>query len=117
MAEVARIYIKRGSGMTSAALALATGLESAGQHVQLIVPTMSDVKIIHPGIFGGLILPADDIRSLMRALPGIYIFDDALRCAEEFRKHREGELLIIARDRLDIFRDSSTRIYLFQHTI
>ena len=117
MSNTATILIKRHSGMTSAALALASGFEAAGLHVQLIVPTMRDVNNIRPGLFGGRILPADNVRSFTLPPTDIYVFDDAIRCAEEFERFGEGGLLNIARDRFHFRQDSITRIFLFQHAL
>lgn len=117
MRNTATIFIKRHSGMTSAALALASGFETAGLRVQLIVPTLRDVNSIRPGLFHGLILPADNVKSLTLPPPDIYVFDDAMRCAEEFERFGEGGLLHVVRDRILLRQDSITRIFLFQYSL
>ncbi|MGZ0749875.1 hypothetical protein [Kluyvera sichuanensis] len=117
MSNTATIIIKRHSGMTSAALALARGFETAGLDVQLIVPTMRDVDNIRPGLFDGAILPVGAVRSLTLPPPDIYVFDDAIRCAAEFERFGEGDLLNIARNRFLSRPDSITRIFLFQYTL
>ncbi|MFS7187963.1 hypothetical protein AB6848_21080 [Serratia proteamaculans] len=116
MCEVATILMKSGSGMTSAAVALASGLIAQGMRVCLIVPTMADAKKLPNGIPSNMVRVASNVTSMTRAMPHAYIFDDALRCADVFRRHGEGELVTVALDRLSIHQDRVTRLYLFQYT-
>lgn len=116
MCEVATILMKSGSGMTLTAVALASGLIAQGLSVCLIVPTMADAKRVPKVIPRNMVRAANDVTSMNRAMPHAYIFDDALRCADAFRRHGEGELLNIARNRLTFHQDRLTRIFLFQYT-
>lgn len=116
MSEVATILMKPGSGMTSTAVALASGLIAQGLSVCLIVPTIADAKNVPDVIPSNMVRVANDVTSMTRAMPHAYIFDDALRCADVFRCHGEGELVTIALDRLSTQQDRVTRLYLFQYT-
>ncbi|CAM4028629.1 MULTISPECIES: hypothetical protein [Lelliottia] len=116
MNEVATILMKPGSGMSLSAVALASGLITQGLRICLIVPTLADAKKVPEIIPRNMVGSADIVTSMIWAIPWVYIFDDALRCAEEFRHHGEGELVNIALDRLSIHQDRQTRLYLFQYT-
>ncbi|MGP8336008.1 hypothetical protein [Serratia sp. CY43514] len=117
MSEVATILMKPRSGMTLTAVALASGLIAQGLRVCLIVPTIEDAKKVPDAIPSNMVHPAGIVTSMTRAIPDAYIFDDAIRCAEVFRRHGEGELVTIALDRLSIHQDRVTRLYLFQYAM
>ena len=118
MSNIATILIKPRSGMTTYALALASGLELSGLNVQVIVPEMRDIEAIQRhNTYPRKIMSADNIKSMTSFIPDVYVFDDAIRCAEVFRRHREGELLNIARERLSLRQDEITRIFLFQYSL
>ena len=117
MAEVASIYIKRGSGMTTSAAALATGLIASGLKVCYVVPLRKDIGLVPHNIPRDIIKHAEHIGWLRRGCPDVYVVDDAIRCDEVLSLHREGSLLNLSQNRLSHHDDSFTRIYLFQHTI
>ncbi|WP_187322244.1 hypothetical protein [Serratia marcescens] len=115
MCEVATILMKPRSGMTLTAAALASGLMAQGQRVCLIVPTIEDAKKFPDAIPSDMVHPAGIVTSMTRAIPDVYIFDDAIRCADFFRRNNKGELVTIALHRLSIHQDRVTRLYLFQY--
>lgn len=122
MIRIATILMKPRSGMTSAAVALATGMRAAGDRPCLIVPESEQIatlrKTICPASTGVGILGADCLRDMAFAMAEhVLIFDDALRCADIWRGHGEGELLTCLKARVSPVAPDATRAWFFQYTL
>lgn len=113
------ILMRRRSGMTTAACALAKGLSAV-----LVVPTADDVTYLmkmRPDILAGIqIFAANNRDALMKFVSQgrILVFDDSLRCYEQWMLLGEGDMLsCISSLRKHSFPPGITSEYLFQYAI
>lgn len=116
MEKCARFYMKRRSGMTVSAAALTSGLIASGLNAYLVVPTASDMKYV-PGHFPRSLIRVAGQHHLTDPASAVYVFDDAERCAFEFSKHGEGDMLKCVQARFQCYPDELTRAYLFQYSL
>jgi len=109
--------MKRKSGMTSSAMALAYALPGP---VCLIVPDMSEKEsITHECRRKEMpvqVVCASDLVSMSKVMRShVLVIDDAYRCKEEWLNHAQGELLDCMNSITQSIPEFITSVYLFDY--